>query len=212
MEIISHRGFWETEEEKNAETSFQRSFINNYGTETDLRDLNGEIVISHNMPLLKDNPMTINDFFELYNKYSINKTLALNVKSDGLQEQLKSKLLEYNIQNYFVFDMSIPDTRGYIRNDINFYIRLSEIEKEIIFEDQTKGVWLDAFEGLWYDQKYLNQILEKNIKIAIVSFELHRRNHLSQWNWIKENDFHLHQNVILCTDIPNEANLFFSTK
>lgn len=138
MEIISHRGFWETEEEKNAETSFQRSFINNYGTETDLRDLNGEIVISHNMPLLKDNPMTINDFFELYNKYSINKTLALNVKSDGLQEQLKSKLLEYNIQNYFVFDMSIPDTRGYIRNDINFYIRLSEIEKEIILKIKLK--------------------------------------------------------------------------
>lgn len=38
MIIISHRGFWKNIEEKNSIKAFERSFINSYGLETDLRD------------------------------------------------------------------------------------------------------------------------------------------------------------------------------
>lgn len=209
MEIISHRGFWEKEEEKNSKISFELSFSKGYGTETDIRDCNGELYISHNMPLEEDNNLTVDDFFSLYNSYQMDKTLALNIKADGLQELLKEKIKRHKIKNYFVFDMSIPDTRAYIRNEIDFFVRLSEDEKYLAFSDKTKGVWLDAFDSLWYTDKLIFELLNEEKKIAIVSFELHRRDHLQLWNWLKKNQFHKYEKLILCTDLPDEANCFF---
>ena len=51
MRIISHRGYWNTPAEKNTIHAFQRSFALGFGTETDIRDLKGELVISHDMPI-----------------------------------------------------------------------------------------------------------------------------------------------------------------
>ena len=50
MQVISHRGYWKTAAEKNTATAFARSFEMGFGTETDVRDLNGLLVISHDMP------------------------------------------------------------------------------------------------------------------------------------------------------------------
>ncbi|UVV76362.1 hypothetical protein NXW84_21120 [Bacteroides fragilis] len=47
MEIIAHRGFWNKESEKNTLTAIKRAIDNGYGFETDYRDNNGTIVISH---------------------------------------------------------------------------------------------------------------------------------------------------------------------
>lgn len=41
MQILSHRGYWKNIEEKNSLRSFERSFMNLYGLETDLRDRGG---------------------------------------------------------------------------------------------------------------------------------------------------------------------------
>ena len=48
--ILAHRGFWQSEDEKNTKVAFERAFDNGFGIETDLRDIKGTIVISHNMP------------------------------------------------------------------------------------------------------------------------------------------------------------------
>ena len=64
MEIISHRGFWLSSDEKNSNLAFQRSFQQHFGTETDIRDFNGELVISHDIPISKET--SIDDFFSLY--------------------------------------------------------------------------------------------------------------------------------------------------
>ena len=50
MIILSHRGYWKLEEERNRAAAFQRSFDLGYGTETDIRDIQGKLVISHDMP------------------------------------------------------------------------------------------------------------------------------------------------------------------
>ena len=50
MIVLSHRGYWKTAVEKNTPTAFKRSFELGFGTETDVRDRNGELVISHDMP------------------------------------------------------------------------------------------------------------------------------------------------------------------
>lgn len=84
------------------------------------------MVISHDIAT-KDS-LSLDKFLSLYYSYNIhsNSTLALNIKSDGLQEILKSKISQYNIQNYFFFDMSVPDALGYIKHGLNIFTRQSE--------------------------------------------------------------------------------------
>ena len=50
MKILAHRGFWADEEEKNTLSAFGKAFDSGFGIETDIRDRNGELVISHNPP------------------------------------------------------------------------------------------------------------------------------------------------------------------
>ena len=52
MEIISHRGLWNNTREKNSTQAFKRSFGFKIGTETDIRDYRGELVISHDIELM----------------------------------------------------------------------------------------------------------------------------------------------------------------
>ena len=50
MKILSHRGYWKAPIEKNTREAFVRSFALGFGTETDIRDYMGELVISHDIP------------------------------------------------------------------------------------------------------------------------------------------------------------------
>jgi hypothetical protein len=88
MHIISHRGYWINKIEKNTNVSFERSFRLGFGTETDIRDYNGNLVISHDIPT--GSSISIDEFFNIYNRQS-NSILALNIKSDGLQSILTKK-------------------------------------------------------------------------------------------------------------------------
>ena len=207
MEIISHRGYWKNVEEKNSSKAFKNSFDLNFGTETDLRDLNGDIVISHDIP--DKNVITLVNFFEIYNANSQSTTLALNVKSDGLQKLLKSILDRFKISNYFVFDMSIPDTIGYYNEGIRFFSRQSEYEPIPVFYDKCKGIWLDSFESIWYNEELILDHLNNNKQVALVSPELHKRDYNEFWNMLKDNKIHQLKGVILCTDFPEKAKNFF---
>ena len=89
MKILSHRGYWKEASEKNSVTAFLRSFNLNFGTETDLRDQNGEIVISHDIP--KNDSLLFKNFLKALNDKPL--TLALNVKADGLAKELKKILI-----------------------------------------------------------------------------------------------------------------------
>ena len=207
MIIISHRGYWIDKSEKNTNLSFNRSFSLGFGTETDIRDFNGNLVISHDIP--NENSILIDDFFKLYTSQS-NSLLALNIKSDGLQSILKNKLEKFNVQNYFVFDMSVPDTLGYLKNGISFFSRQSEFEMIPVFYDQAEGIWLDSFHKEWYDLNLIINHIEKGKKVAIVSSELHGRNHMDLWEFIKTSNLYKEENLILCSDFPAEALKYFN--
>jgi hypothetical protein len=208
MEIIAHRGTWNTIEQQNTLQSFYKSFEINVGIETDLRDLNGKLVISHNCPI-NGSVNSIDDFFLSYIKSKSINTLAINIKSDGLQDLLDKKLNEHKIKNYFVFDMSIPDTLGYIKKNLKIFTRQSEFELEPIFYDQSIGVWLDSFDSTWFDASLISKHLENGKKVAIVSPELHKREKNELWHMLKEDNIFLNNNILLCTDFPLEAQIFF---
>ena len=207
-EILSHRGAWLIPSEKNSRQAFQRSFELGFGLETDVRDQNGVLVISHDPPL--GECLHLVDFLDIYSSYNVHLPLALNVKSDGIQAASKDLLERYAIKNYFFFDMSVPDTLGYIQHGLTWFSRQSEIEPQPVLYEQTAGVWLDCFYGEWVDENTVIGHVSQNKQICFVSPELHNRPHLSFWRDLK--DMHLPDdaNVFICTDLPEEAKKFFS--
>ena len=209
MEIISHRGYWKEIAEKNEIISFNRSFELGFGTETDIRDFNGELVIAHDIAT-KD-CITVDAFFKLYKEVcKSNATLALNIKADGLQSILKEKLANYNIENYFVFDMSIPDTLGYLNSNVRSFSRQSEYEKMPFLDSRIQGIWLDSFKNNWFSAETIREHIINGRQVAIVSSELHKRDPIELWTFLKVNNLHEEPNLILCTDLPENATLFFN--
>ena len=210
MEIISHRGYWFKNSEKNSDLAFRRSFSLSFGTETDIRDFDGELVISHDVA--NKNCITIEKFFEIYKSIEIQPSLALNIKSDGLQNLLKKSLMQNNINNYFVFDMSIPDTIMYLKEGMNVFIRQSEHELGTSFYESASGIWLDAFDEVWYSEELVKKHLNNGKKVAIVSSELHNREYLKHWTLLKSWNIINDDNLILCTDFPEKAIKFFKNE
>jgi glycerophosphoryl diester phosphodiesterase len=206
MIIISHRGFWKKPDEKNSLQSFITSARSGFGCETDVRDFNSGLVISHDVP--HSDSLNLNQFFKVFE--NTNLLLAINIKSDGLQEILHNALKEYKITNYFVFDMSIPETRKYISLGFNVFGRLSEFESEIPFYDSIKGIWIDSFERIWYNEELIKYHLNKGKQVCIVSSELHNRDYSEHWSLINSFSFIKNENLILCTDYPEDARRFFN--
>jgi hypothetical protein len=211
MKILSHRGCWSHIDEQNTKISFERSFDLGFGIETDIRDYNGRLVISHEIPQRKC--IAVKELLEIYCKYEKMLPLALNIKSDGLQIKLNQLLLEYGIENYFVFDTSIPDGMHYLKHNINYYTRQSEYEKSPSLYKHSAGVWLDEFKEHWINKENIQQHLESNKGICIVSPELHGRKYIKEWCDYKIIEHQLNiKNLMICTDHPEKAQEFFNEK
>jgi hypothetical protein len=208
--VLSHRGLWRSEEEKNTEVAFNRSFELGFGTETDIRDYCGELVISHDMAHSKC--MLFNYFLEIYSSYSKSLPLALNIKADGLQDKLLTALNNYKITNYFVFDMSVPDGLGYLKSGLKTFTRQSEFEPTPSFYEAAHGVWLDEFDGHWINQTIILNHLRQQKMVCIVSPELHKRPNENEWmDYKKINDELIDkENLMICTDLPEEADRIFN--
>jgi glycerophosphoryl diester phosphodiesterase len=207
MQFIAHRGYWLQPAEKNSEQAFLRALTHNFGIETDFRDHNGRLVVSHDPA--SDSAMPASDFAQLYQAHPVSAPIALNIKADGLSTWVIDFIKQSKIRNYFAFDMSVPEMRPYLTKKIPIYTRLSEHEKHPALLDQVAGVWLDAFESQWYDNTLINDLLTKKKHIAFVSPELHGREHLTFWQFLRRSNLHLHETISLCTDFPLEARDFF---
>lgn len=212
MIILSHRGYWKEVPEKNLPIAFERSFSLGFGTETDIRDYKGELVISHD--IADEKCISVKEMFEIYNKYDNSLLLALNIKADGLQVKLKELLEEYKITNYFVFDMSVPDGLGYLKQNIKAFTRESEYEKIPSFYDEACGIWLDEFQGHWITKEVIEKHIKNNKQICIVSPDLHKREYKKEWQHYKEIEIEIEKelgikNLMICTDYPEEAKEFF---
>jgi glycerophosphoryl diester phosphodiesterase len=208
MKILSHRGFWESEREKNTIESLERSFKAGFGAETDIRDLSQNLVISHDPPQYPI--LTIDSFFKLYTSIDGDLLLALNIKADGLQKLLKEKIEQYLVTNYFVFDMSIPETLQYIKNEFNVFSRQSEFEEEPLFYEKITGVWLDCFTHDWIREEVIHNHLKHGKKVCIVSPELHKRDYHMFWEQLAKMSVLKDENFLLCTDFPLIARDFFN--
>jgi len=205
MQIISHRGLWKMPDQKNTIPAFSKSLLLGFGLETDVRDMNGQLVVSHDPPT--GTLDTLDDLLNLIAsdpEYSV-LPLAINIKADGLAILIKEALERFPGINYYVFDMSVPDMRSYIDLRLPVYTRVSELE-EPVFYSESQGVWLDSFEYDWFDLDDLDRLVSDQKHVCIVSPELHARDRWKLWRKLKQ--FGNSPYVSLCTDFPEEAHLF----
>jgi hypothetical protein len=209
MKVISHRGQWKTDAEKNTRVAFERSFEIGIGTETDVRDKNSRLVISHDLPGRNSMPLEV--FFDIYKNHGKNLPLALNIKADGLQKELQRYLTTYQIENYFVFDMSVPDGLLYARTGFKTYTRHSEYEPSPPYYELAQGVWLDEFNGHWLTNEVIEQHLNQKKDVCIVSPELHKRDYQKEWQHYRKIESLIGKDrIMLCTDFPEQAQEYFN--
>lgn len=209
MKIIAHRGFWIEEREKNTLYALERALKNGYGIETDLRDYKEDLVISHN--IANEKSIKLEDFFQLYCECGNRALLALNVKADGIQKMLETLLVKYDIENYFLFDMSIPELVVNSSRNLRFYTRSSDIERECVLYDKAAGIWVDAFyDENWLDEKVVMRHIKANKEVCLVSPELHGNDFTRVWKLLKETGLYKNDLLALCTDMPDSAEEYFN--
>lgn len=206
MKILAHRGYWKEPEEKNTLSALTAALEKGWGIETDIRDCNGEIVIAHDMA--DDTALKLSHLLDVYVLLPVRPLLALNVKSDGLYAKLEEMFALYGIttDEYFLFDMSVPELYAYINRGYRVFTRSSEFETQPALETESHGYWLDQFTNNGHITATLDNLLTKRKPMCIVSPELHKRPHLPLWEFLTTKN---NQNLYLCTDKPDEAEVYF---
>lgn len=205
MIILSHRGFWKDTEEKNTRAAFERTVDQKFGTETDVRDLNGQLVVSHDPA--ETGAIAWDVVLDLFDGSDL--PLAVNVKADGLATQLEKAFSGRSI-DWFAFDMSGPETVRYARAGLPFYTRHSDIETHPILYEHAAGVWLDGFDGIWFDNTVIATHSANGKAVCIVSPDLHGRAPDEAWDMLASLP-DLSTRIMLCTDQPDRAREFFKS-
>lgn len=139
-----------------------------HGVELDLRYHNSDIILNHD-------PFAKGEKFEDFLKEFKLNFIILNIKSEGIEEEVLRLVEKYEVPDYFFLDTSIPFMIKYINRGWNkFAVRFSEyepLELSLKFKDKVEWVWVDCFNFLPMDNiTYLE--LKKHFKICIVSPEL----------------------------------------
>ena len=191
----------------------RRALDRGSGLETDIRDLESGVVISHDPPCLNGNNLTLDWLFKYISLNNKPSRLALNIKADGLAEKVSTLMKSYNVARecLFAFDMSIPDGLGYVKQNIPIYSRVSEYEDTPSYSGAVNGIWVDNFTGEFPQVKSAKSFLALGIRAAVVSSELHGRDHNELWADIFKSEIYKHPLFELCTDFPNQAADLFSS-
>ena len=208
MEIIAHRGLWTTAEQKNTMPALLNALKEGFGIETDIRDYERKLVISHNVA--EESSPLAEELFRAYGDNYFRGMLALNIKADGLQTLLITLLKQYKVTNYFLFDMSIPEAVVNVDRGLTFYTRQSDVEHECVLYEKATGVWMDSFyNDAWMTLDGIRDHLHSGKSTCLVSPELHGRSPHAFWQMLKESGIAGSDQVALCTDKPFEAREYF---
>ena len=205
--VLAHRGLWTTPHDQNSENSLSTALGRGYGIEFDIRDHEGEIVVSHHSPAASSLRFTalINDYLNR----SGGAFAAINVKSDGLpglMSESLTKALKNNGLRHFFFDMSFPDSRLYLQRGLPVALRISEFESPKDFSGYHY-VWVDVFVSDWWSDIYEDLGFPIGITPVFVSSELHGRDPNAMWKKLRE--FHKKGRLFLvCTDYPDDFVAF----
>ena len=204
--MLAHRGLWSQNCPPNSPEALARAAEAGFGVETDLRDAEGTIVISHDPPRhdMPDADMVLG---QVARASTAPITFALNVKADGLVPMLDRILDALRPHEGFFFDMSVPQLLAYNEHHLPVAVRVSEYEefRPALFQDLNirPRIWLDAFHSDWWlDDPALADMTDM-CQVVVVSSEIHGRDPRRVWKWFLES-FQRGDDVYLCTDVPQD--------
>lgn len=170
------------------------------GIEVDIRSSGTDLMIHHD-PFVQG---------ELFEKWLINykhKFLILNVKEEGLEEQLIELMIKFKIEDYFFLDQSFPFLIRISKSgNRRCAVRISEyesVETALSVGHLIDWVWIDTFTKFPLTKEHADQIKALSLKLCIVSPELHGRHDISALNELKK-QLQEHSIVVdaVCTKVP----------
>ncbi|MDE8348724.1 MAG: hypothetical protein POG74_04470 [Acidocella sp.] len=203
--ILSHRGYWKDAAEKNLPVAFQRSFELGFGTETDVRDVAGSLVISHDMP--RGDELSLQAMLDILAGRDL--PMAMNIKADGLAVPLMQAMAAQGLTRWFTFDMSVPEMLVQLRLGLPVFTRASEYERQPACYDRAAGVWVDDFGANWVRPAAIRAFLADGKQVCVVSPELHKRDPEGLWQALRQAGLAGAPGLMLCSDIPEAAVEFF---
>ena len=172
MKIIAHRGYWNEQIECNSPQALYAALTHGYGVESDLRDYQGRLVISHN--IAEETSQDAEEVFRWLGENQDRFCFAINIKADGLKELIQKQLAENHIKNYFLFDMSVPQMVEFQQMGLTYFTRQSEVEPDPVMYETAAGIWIDGFwENDWIREGLLQGHISKGKSVCLVSPELH---------------------------------------
>lgn len=207
INILAHRGIFSCKIDQNSWKALGFALNNGFGIETDLRDHNGKVVISHDPPQETSLPLEFELLLEQIASSPTSGNIALNIKSDGLSSMIDEEIKRSGLpaSRFFVFDMSIPDSLSYFKGSVPVYSRISDYERIPAFKDRAKGVWIDNLGGKYPQVENARNLIDEGFGVTIVSPELHGRDHATVWDEIKASEIYLSPLFQICTDLPEKA-------
>tara|TARA_B100000965_G_scaffold393567_1_gene404646 strand:- start:635 stop:1219 length:585 start_codon:yes stop_codon:yes gene_type:complete len=154
MEIIAHR-INSIDKLKN--------LPKNFGAEIDIRSYQSDLILNHE-PYKTGN--YLHEFLENYN----HKTLVLNIKEAGIENDVLKMVESFSIKSYFLLDVEFPYIFYSFKNNIsNIAIRFSEFEDINIANklvNKFDWIWVDTVNKLPINQHNLDII--KKYKSCLV--------------------------------------------
>ncbi len=152
-----------------------KNLSSEYGVELDLRNYNNELIIHHD-------PFQEGESFEDYLKNYRHSLIILNVKSEGIEKRVLELINKFNIQDYFLLDLSLPFMIKYLNaGEKKIAVRFSEyepIEFALAFKNKAKWLWVDCFSKFPLTMEAYKE-LKKYFRICLVSPEL--QGHPLEW-------------------------------
>ena len=190
MIIIKHR----------VNTSKELKKINkDFGVEIDLRSNNKKIYLHHD-------PFKKGELFSKWIKNFNHKLIVLNVKEEGLEDEILKILRRNKISKFFFHDQTFSSMLKNM-NKTKVSLRYSEFEElkkiDKLFSS-IKWLWVDNFSEIKINKKFYLFLKNKRVKICLVSPELLNKNRSKEIKSIISN-FKRNKLEIdaVCTKKPN---------
>jgi len=141
-----------------------------YGVEMDVHAYGEKLVVHHDA--FHDGP-ELSEWLEACGS----RFVIFNIKEEGIESRVRDLALKFGIVDYFLLDLSFPALIKMVRNgESRIAIRVSEfeaIENALLLESQVEWIWLDCFEGFPLTKEDCQQLKGCDLKICLVSPELH---------------------------------------
>ena len=144
----------------------------NYGVEVDIRSLGQQLILHHD-------PLVAGESFDEWLNFYEHGTLILNVKEEGLEEQLMEIMAEKDIDDYFFLDQSFPFLVKWAnKSKRRCAVRVSEfesIETALTLSGKVDWIWVDCFTHFPLTHKDAQRLKQAGFKLCLVSPELQGR-------------------------------------